>query len=107
MSTTTAPMRACIAGLAAIASSPRWTGPPRNQRRRSHVDAHGQLQEEDKTGPEGLLALSAAQIDAAKITLGKVGPGLIVRHLTVPGTVVADADRLAHVAAKVAGTIGE
>ena len=74
---------------------------------RSHIDAHGHLHEEDKTGPEGLLKLSAAQIETAKITVAKVGPGMIFRQLTVPGTVVADADRLAHVAAKVAGTIGE
>jgi cobalt-zinc-cadmium efflux system membrane fusion protein len=80
---------------------------PQHEKGRSHVDAHGHLHEEDKTGPEGLLKLSATQIEAAKITLAKVGPGLIFRQLTVPGTVVADADRLAHIAAKVAGTIGE
>jgi len=56
---------------------------------------------------EGLIPLTAAQIEGAKITVAKAGPGVIRRQLTVPATLKPDPDHLARVAAKVAGVVAE
>lgn len=56
---------------------------------------------------EGLVPLTAAQIEAAKIGLVKAGPGVIRRQLIVPAAVKPDPDRLARVAAKVSGVVAE
>ncbi|MBM3625306.1 MAG: biotin/lipoyl-binding protein, partial [Alphaproteobacteria bacterium] len=64
----------------------------------------------EATAPErsdGEIRLSAAQIEASKISLKAVGPGVIARQLTVPGAVKPDPDRVARVAAKVAGVVEE
>ncbi|MGJ0508252.1 MAG: efflux RND transporter periplasmic adaptor subunit [Methylocystis sp.] len=57
--------------------------------------------------PQGLIPLSAAQIEAAKIGIAKAGPGVIRRQITVPAAVKPDPDHLARVAAKVAGVVAE
>lgn len=57
--------------------------------------------------PEGLIKLSKEQIDAAKISVAKAGPGVLKRQITVPATVKLDPDRLARVAAKVSGVISQ
>ncbi|GLI91291.1 efflux RND transporter periplasmic adaptor subunit [Methylocystis echinoides] len=54
---------------------------------------------------EGLIPLTAVQIESAKIGVEKAGPGVIRRQITVPATVKPDPDRLARVAAKVAGVV--
>lgn len=51
--------------------------------------------------------MSAAQIAAQDITVAPVGSGTLSRHLVVPGTVTTDADRIARVPARVAGTVTE
>lgn len=61
----------------------------------------------DSAATDGPIKLSAAQIEAAKITLARVGPGVLTRQITVPAAVTPDPDRLARVAAKVSGTIAE
>lgn len=61
----------------------------------------------DSAATDGPIKLSAAQIEASKITLAKVGAGVLTRLITVPATVTPDPDRLARVAAKVAGTVAE
>lgn len=67
--------------------------------------------EGEKTGagaaPEGLVRLSAEQIDAAKIGLAKAGPGVLKRQITVPAALKPDPDHLARVAAKVSGVVAE
>ncbi|MDJ0449642.1 efflux RND transporter periplasmic adaptor subunit [Methylocystis sp. JR02] len=57
--------------------------------------------------PEGLIKLSPEQIEAAKIGVGKAGPGVLKRQITVPATVKPDPDHLARVAAKVSGVVAE
>ncbi|TLG76897.1 efflux RND transporter periplasmic adaptor subunit [Methylocystis sp. B8] len=57
--------------------------------------------------PDGEIRLSAAQIETSKISLKAVGPGVIARQLTAPGAVKPDPDRVARVAAKVAGVVEE
>jgi cobalt-zinc-cadmium efflux system membrane fusion protein len=56
---------------------------------------------------EGVIRLTAEEIEAAKIAVAKVGPGVIRRQITVPATVKPDPDHLARVAAKVSGVVAE
>src|SRR5262249_17915962 len=53
------------------------------------------------------IKLSADQIAAQNIELATAQPGRIARRLTVPGTIVPDADRIARVAVKLSGTVAE
>lgn len=64
----------------------------------------------DKEGshkPEGVITLSAARLEAAQIAIADVGSGIVARRITVPGTIMADSDRLARIPARVAGTVSE
>src|SRR5262245_55044999 len=53
------------------------------------------------------IKLTGEQIAAARIELVAAQPGTLVRRLTVPGTIVPHADRLAHVSVKLMATVGE
>src|SRR5262245_52449317 len=64
---------------------------------KGHTHGHG------KHEPEGVVKMSAAQVEAAKIELQKVGGGVLARRISAPGTITADADRVVRVPAKVAG----
>ena len=55
----------------------------------------------------GLLPMSDEQIKLAQIDLVDVGPAAIAKRLVVPGSVVPDADRSAHVSVKLSGTVAE
>lgn len=57
--------------------------------------------------PESAICLSPAQIEASKISMAAVGPNDIARQLTAPGAVKPDPDKIARVAAKVAGVVEE
>ncbi|RTL90867.1 MAG: efflux RND transporter periplasmic adaptor subunit [Hyphomicrobiales bacterium] len=56
---------------------------------------------------EGVILLTPAQIEAAKIGVAKAGPGVIRRQIVAPAAVKPDPDHLARVAAKVAGVVAE
>ena len=68
-------------------------------------DGHGQHGNDDHAG--GAIKLTRQQIEGAGITVVPVKSSIIARRITVPGAVIPDADRLARVAAKVAGTIAD
>jgi membrane fusion protein, heavy metal efflux system len=53
------------------------------------------------------VAMDEERIRLAQIDQSKVGPGAIARRLIVPGTIVPDADRIAHVSVKLAGAVAE
>jgi cobalt-zinc-cadmium efflux system membrane fusion protein len=53
------------------------------------------------------LKLTDEQVAAARIELVAAQAGTLVRRLTVPGTIVPHADRLAHVSVKLMATVGE
>jgi cobalt-zinc-cadmium efflux system membrane fusion protein len=53
------------------------------------------------------LKLTDEQVAAARIELVPAQAGMLVRRLTVPGTIVPHADRLAHVSVKLMATVGE
>lgn len=62
------------------------------------------------TTPEpltGLLPMSEEQIKLAKIELAEVGPATIARRLVVPGSIIPNADLIAHVSVKLSGTVAE
>jgi len=67
--------------------------------------AHGAGEEHGDEAPEGALRMTEAQIAGARIEVAAAGPGTVVRRVSLPGTVAANADRLAHVPARVAGIV--
>lgn len=72
------------------------------------ADGHGRgAGGEDEHGEEGVVHLSEQQIAAAAIAVAPATGGELVKSLAVPGTIAANADRLAHVASKVPGTLKE
>lgn len=54
-----------------------------------------------------VVAMDDERIKLAEIEERSVGPATIARRLAVPGTVVPDAGRVAHVAVKLSGTVAE
>ncbi|MGD9541122.1 efflux RND transporter periplasmic adaptor subunit [Methylocystis sp.] len=56
---------------------------------------------------EGEVRLSPAQIETSKISVKAVGPGDISRQLMAPAAITPDPDKIARVAAKVAGVVEE
>lgn len=69
-----------------------------------HAAGHGHG---DEAQEEGRIALSESRIAAAGIEVAPVGPGVVVRSLSVPGVVTPAGERVARVAAKVVGTVAE
>jgi membrane fusion protein, heavy metal efflux system len=51
--------------------------------------------------------LSSGAIEAAGIAVGEVKSGTIARRITVPGAIVPQADRIAHVAVKLSSIVAE
>jgi cobalt-zinc-cadmium efflux system membrane fusion protein len=72
-----------------------------------HEDGHGHGGEEKGEHAEGVIPLNAEQIAAAGIKVAAVGPGQLAREVSVPGKVVAAADRMAQIVPKVGGTVTE
>jgi cobalt-zinc-cadmium efflux system membrane fusion protein len=56
---------------------------------------------------QGAVKLSAEAIEAAGIDVAAVQSGTIARRIVVPGKIVPHADRIAHVAVKLSGTVAE
>jgi membrane fusion protein, heavy metal efflux system len=56
---------------------------------------------------QGLVKLSAADIEGAGIELAAVQSGMIARRIIVPGTIRAPGDRIAHVAVRLSGIVAE
>lgn len=63
---------------------------------------HGAGAEE---GPEGQLRMTDDQIRNSRVDVVEAASGVIVRRVSLPGTVAASADRLARVPARVAGIV--
>jgi len=56
---------------------------------------------------QGLVKLSAEDIEAAGIEVAVVQSGTIARRIIVPSTIRPPADRIAHVAVRLSGTVAE
>src|SRR5215510_7259573 len=61
----------------------------------------------ESSGEQQSVKLTGEQIAAARIDLVAVQGGTLARHLTVPGTVLPHADRIARVSVKLSGTVAE
>jgi len=73
-------------------------------------DGHGHEAEGGEEGEhaeEGMIALTAEQVTVAGIKVAAVGPGKLAREVSVPGKIVAAADRMAQIVPKVGGTVTE
>ena len=55
----------------------------------------------------GILRLTQEQLTAAGVELTTVRGGTLARHITVPGTVVPHADRIARVSVRLSATVAE
>lgn len=55
----------------------------------------------------GLLPMADEQIKLAQIELADAGPATIANRLIVPGSIVPNADLIAHVSVKLSGTVAE
>ncbi|SDB35092.1 efflux RND transporter periplasmic adaptor subunit [Belnapia rosea] len=66
---------------------------------------HGPGEAHGDEVPEGAIRMTEAQIAASGIAIAEAGPGMVARRIALPGTVTANADRLAHVPARVAGIV--
>ncbi|NOG73552.1 efflux RND transporter periplasmic adaptor subunit [Roseicella sp. DB1501] len=84
-----------------------WTRPPAATVAEEKEAGEASRERGGEQHAEGEVHLTAEQIEAAGIQLVEVSGGTIARHVTVPGTVTASADRLARVPARVAGTVTE
>lgn len=73
----------------------------------AHNHNAGGHAESGKEEAEGRIKLSAAQIEAARISVTPAGPGTLGIHVIVPGVVQPDPDRVARVAGRVVGTVAE
>lgn len=71
------------------------------------ADEHGHDHEEAHAEEEGSLDLSAEQIKAAGIETAVVQSGALAKEVSVPGKIVAAADRMAQIVPKVSGTVTE
>lgn len=58
-------------------------------------------------GKPAVIVMDDERVKLAEIELTKAGPAPIARRLTVPGTIVPDAGRVAHVSVKLSGTVAE
>ena len=67
--------------------------------------AHSPGEDHGDEAVEGTVRMTEEQVAAAGIEVAEAGPGTVARRVSLPGTVAANADRLAHVPARVAGIV--
>ena len=66
-------------------------------------DNHGA--EKEHEGEEGVIHLTPQQVEKAGIKVVEAGPGEVAREVHTTGTVIPDADRVAHVVTRVPGVV--
>ena len=81
------------------ATAPRVQEPPSAQPAKSSVEAKGDQQ--------SIVKLDDNEIKSASIESAPAQAGTVAHRIVVPGTVIPHADRVAHVAVKVSGTVAE
>ncbi len=59
------------------------------------------------TAKRPIIRMDDDRIALAGIGKAKVGSGIVAKRLAVPGTIVPDSDRVAHVSVKLSGTVAE
>jgi membrane fusion protein, heavy metal efflux system len=108
---------ALAAGFALASFFPQWperiraavgfssATAPRAQESRSAEPAKSSV--EAKDDQQGVVKLGEDEIKSAGIESATAQAGTIAHRIVVPGTVIPHADRIAHVAVKVSGTVAE
>ncbi len=71
------------------------------------IRAQGGIRSETAEPKSRVITMNDEQIKLAQIDQANVGPGPIAKRLAVPGTVIPDSDRVAHVSVKLSGTVAE
>jgi cobalt-zinc-cadmium efflux system membrane fusion protein len=69
--------------------------------------AHDEHREHDGQRVEKVIRLSDAEMEEFNIEVGTAGPGKLQISLSFPGEIVANADRLAHIVARVPGVVSK
>jgi cobalt-zinc-cadmium efflux system membrane fusion protein len=114
------PVAALVAGIAAASFMPGLSqsvrrivgaapGPVAVQPRETIAGDRKTTEAATKTADDepGVLRLTEEQIMATGIELTTVGEGTLARRITVPGTVVPQADRIARVSVRLSATVAE
>ena len=97
------------AGRPALRARPRPADPGRRPARAAAPAGEGHGHEPGEATatrpPRAAIRMTEEQVAAAGIEVAEAGPGTVARRVSLPGTVAANADRLAHVPARVAGIV--
>ncbi len=83
-----------------LSATALWSGPPSPEPK----SAAGAGSSEEQ---QGVAKLSAEAIEAAGIEVATVQSGTIARKIAVPGTIIPEGDRIAHVAVKLSSIVAE
>jgi cobalt-zinc-cadmium efflux system membrane fusion protein len=89
-------MRSLIGSASAPGATQLRAGPAEPQKRAA-----------EKPDEPQTIKLTNEQVSAAEITLVAAQSATLARRLTVPGTIVPHAERIARVAVKLSGTVAE
>jgi cobalt-zinc-cadmium efflux system membrane fusion protein len=95
-----------VAAVAFQQFRPKTTPAPAAREEESHKDVPGHT-EHDEHGEKGVVLLSDAELKEFGIEVGTAGPGNLKVQVSLPGEVVANADRLAHIVPRVSGVVRE
>lgn len=98
-----------IAAVAFQQFRPKTAPTPAAREEGSHKDGPGHKEpgERDEHGEKGVVRLGDAELKEFGIEVGTAGPGNLKVHVSLPGEVVANADRLAHIVPRVPGVVRE
>jgi cobalt-zinc-cadmium efflux system membrane fusion protein len=95
-----------VAAVAFQEFRPKTALPPAARGEGIHKDGPGH-KEHDEHGDKGVVRLDDAELKEFGIEVGTAGPGNLKVHVSLPGEVVANADRLAHIVPRVSGVVRE
>lgn len=79
----------------------------REEGNQKDVPGHKEPGERDEHGEKSVVRLGDAELKEFGIEVGTAGPGNLKVHVSLPGEVVANADRLAHIVPRVSGIVRE
>jgi len=79
------------------------------QSARKAADSGQEARKEESNGEDkpAIVKLTDEQVANARIEVAPVEEGVLARRINVPGVIVPDANRIAHVAVKLSGTVAE
>jgi len=91
-----------VFGLSALLGSPYALGAEQHGHGQDHNPQSGHSEHH-----EDAVKLSPSQIAEFGVEVGVVGPGRITTHVVLPGEVLPNADRIAHIVPRYAGIVRE